>query len=526
MVSKLNVQTGLFFEPEVLGTPIGELREWRADALDPPSRANGPLRLLLQPTQKPAEVFVFGKDLGPNALGAHARSFVCPFVILPLEKRLRYSRRCGAGSFFFRWLEGRGVNDLSEVEPGLAGEAHFAGSFSPSCAILARAREGIEEVKMKRTLVLFSICAALAGCSEDAPPSEPIEVTVDTFNVALAGAFIPYESERRQPIVEAIAATESDIICLQEVWEQADKELIRDGVIAAYPHSAFFENDLDTPLDDPTDQDGEVPPAPTGVPCPDEQASDGMNVLDQMNQAVDCLVENCSTTPDATPPEDELGRTISAECASANCVGQVAGLLFGDAVQQRCYACVITQLPTSTFGTMRESCATVVNQDLAFGGQNGVMILSRHPLKNVVNWVIPGTWNRRTILSATVELPNGEELDTYCNHLTPIFDAQPINTFPYTGQYGDGMTGAAGWQAEQELQAQKLIDPRERSERRPLRSHPRRFQHRARVPRARHRRGGGGDPRLARDGLHPCLCERLHPVMYVLQHQPRHKSHR
>jgi endonuclease/exonuclease/phosphatase family metal-dependent hydrolase len=167
---------------------------------------------------------------------------------------------------------------------------------------------------------------------------------------------------------------------------------------------------------------------------------------------------NCSTTPDATPPEDELGRTTSADCASANCVGQVAGLLFGDPAQQRCYACVVTQLPTSTFGRIRESCANVVNQDLAFDGQNGVMILSRHPLKNAENWVIPGTWNRRTILSATVELPNGAELDTYCNHLTPIFDVQPINTFPYTGQYGDGMTGAAGWQAEQELQAEKLVD--------------------------------------------------------------------
>ena len=33
-----------------------------------------------------------------------------------------------------------------------------------------------------------------------------------------------------------------------------------------------------------------------------------------------------------------------------------------------------------------------------------------------------------------------------------------INTFPYTGQYGNGMTGPEGWQAEQELQAQKLID--------------------------------------------------------------------
>jgi len=207
---------------------------------------------------------------------------------------------------------------------------------------------------MKRSLVLFSIGMVSVGCNESSQPSEPIEVTVDTFNVALAGAFIPYESERRQPIVEAIAATNSDIICLQEVWNQADKELIRDGALAAYPYSALFRDDLDTPVDDPTDQNDQVPPPPTGVPCPDEEASDGMNILAQMNQAVDCVMANCSTTPDATPPEDELGRTTSAECASANCVGQVAGLLFGDAAQQRCYACVITQLPTSTFGRMRD----------------------------------------------------------------------------------------------------------------------------------------------------------------------------
>jgi endonuclease/exonuclease/phosphatase family metal-dependent hydrolase len=100
----------------------------------------------------------------------------------------------------------------------------------------------------------------------------------------------------------------------------------------------------------------------------------------------------------------------------------------------------------------------VVNQDLAFGGQNGLMILSRHPFESTEELVLPGTWNRRTILRATVALPNGAELDTYCNHLTPIFDESPINTFPYTGQYGEGMTDARGWQAEQELQAQKLLD--------------------------------------------------------------------
>ena len=178
--------------------------------------------------------------------------------------------------------------------------------------------------------------------------------------------------------MDAIAATTSDVICLQEVWEQADKEMIRDGAIEAYPHSALVVNDLDTPLDDPTDQQGEIPPAPTVVPCPDENVGED-NILDQMNDAVDCLQENCSTTPDATPPEDELGRTISQSCATDNCVVQVLGLLGGNEQQQRCYACVVTQLPTSTFGKMRDSCANVVNQDLAFDGQNGVMILVAPP---------------------------------------------------------------------------------------------------------------------------------------------------
>ena len=309
---------------------------------------------------------------------------------------------------------------------------------------------------MMRSLVFFSVLTLLAGCGDSSEARDPQDVVIDTFNVALAGAFIPFEAERRQPIADAIAASESDILCLQEVWIQADKELLRDAAVEAYPHSALFEDNLETPLDDATNQQGEVPPPPTGVPCPDVEVEEGVTIVDQMNDAVDCLQEFCSTTT----PDDEDGRTTSAGCASSNCVPTVAPLLFGDAQQQRCYACVITQLPTDTFAHMRSSCAEDPLQDLAFGGQNSVMILSRHPLKDATNWVIPGTWNRRNILSATVELPNGAELDTYCNHLTPIFAVGEfeINTFPYTGQYGDGTTGPSAWQAEQELQAEKLIN--------------------------------------------------------------------
>ena len=302
---------------------------------------------------------------------------------------------------------------------------------------------------MMRSLVVLSIFILAAGCGESSgsneggggsggtEPPAGLAVAVDTFNVALAGAFIPHEAERRPDIAEAIAASDADIICLQEVWDQADKDMIRTAAVAAYPHSADFVNTLDTLIDDATDQDGQVPPAPTEAPCAGEP------LTTQMNAAVDCLRDNCSTIPG-----DDDGQTTSEACAAAACAGVVLPLLTGSAEQQRCYACIATQLPTETFGDMRSRCPTVINQDLAFQGQNGVMILSRHPLKDAEELVIPGTWNRRTILSATAELTNGAELDVYCNHLTPIFTG-PF--FPYTGQY-------VGWQEEQELQAEKLIN--------------------------------------------------------------------
>jgi len=305
---------------------------------------------------------------------------------------------------------------------------------------------------MMRSLVLFCVSIVLVSCGDSSQPQEPQDVALVTFNVALAGAFIPYEQQRREALGEAIAAIDADIVCLEEVWTQADKDMIRAAAEAKFPNAVLFENDLDTSIDDPTDQDGQVPPAPTTVPCTDTPAFLGEGTVEeQMTAAIDCISEHCNTIA----PDDEAGQTTSTTCAEVACLAEVASLAVSpDSQQQRCYACIATQLPTSTFGEIRASCPSVINQVLAFEGQNGVMILSRHPLKNAENWVLPGTWNRRSILSATAELPNGAELDVYCNHLTPIFDSV---AYPYTGQYGNGMSGAAGWQAEQELQAQKLI---------------------------------------------------------------------
>lgn len=290
--------------------------------------------------------------------------------------------------------------------------------------------------------VLAALSLAVVACGGD-DDVEPVEVRVDTFNVALAGAFVPNEAERRGPVIAAVAALDSDIVCLQEVWEQSDKDAFRTATMAQFPHAVSFATNYDTPVDDPVDQNGMTPPAPTTPPCAGETLA--MN----LEAALTCLDENCSTMPGS----DE-GRTTSAGCAEASCVSAVATLLLGDADSLRCYSCLTTSLPTETLGDMREICTTEVNADIAFRGQSSTMILSRHPLSNAENFVLPGTWNQRVVTIATATLPNGQELDVYCNHLTPIFEGL---AFPYTGAYGEGETGPAGWEAEQRLQTEKLI---------------------------------------------------------------------
>ena len=283
------------------------------------------------------------------------------------------------------------------------------------------------------------LALALGGCGDDPPRAE---ARFDTLNVGLAGSFVPNEDARREVIPGAIAALESDVVCLQEVWTQADKEALEAAIGGTFPHIASFTHDLDTPIDDATDQEGNIPPAPTMAPC-------GTPVLEGfLDTALACVAENCSTIPGS-----EEGMTTSVECAQTNCLSAVTDLLVGGPENLQCYACLASSLPVETLSGMRELCTTEVNAGLAFRGQSGVMIASKHPLSAIDDFVMPGSWNRRVVAAATVTLPDDVAVDVYCNHLTPIFNNV---AFPYTGAYGEGRSGAPGWAAEQELQALKL----------------------------------------------------------------------
>lgn len=297
-----------------------------------------------------------------------------------------------------------------------------------------------------RTLSLAFALALLAGCGgDDAPPnSTPDTITVDSLNVALAGAFIPYETERRAAVVAAVANDPADIVCLQEVWREEDKQLIRTAAQTRFPHVVSFRHDHDTPIDTPIDPMCTVPPEPTTPPCA------GAAVRTAFEAGLRCLAQNCSTMPGS-----EMGQTTSTACARERCIADVSALLLGDAEAKRCYGCVAPNLPTETFASIRTLCTTNPRGDLAYRAQSGVMILSRYPLTNTEAKVMPGTWNRRVILRATATIPGRGPVNVYCNHLSPVFDDELA--FPYTGRFGCGMTGRTGWATEQAAQARALV---------------------------------------------------------------------
>jgi endonuclease/exonuclease/phosphatase family metal-dependent hydrolase len=292
---------------------------------------------------------------------------------------------------------------------------------------------------------LLALVATVLACSAEPTPAST-QVVIDSFNVGLAGAFIPFEPQRRAAVGAAIAQMPSDIVCIQEAWREEDKDAIVAATRTRFPHVARARHDLESTVTAGFDLDPMCPVAParTGAPCA------SMALRAALDEGLQCLARSCSTMPGS-----EMGQTTSTACAASMCVGQVGALITStepDAL--RCYGCLATALPTETIGSIRGLCTANANAGLAFGGRSGVMILSRHPLSEVETVVIPGTWNRRVITRATASLPSGRRVAVYCNHLSPVFNGV---TFPYTGRHGCDRIGAEGWATEQLAQARRLV---------------------------------------------------------------------
>jgi len=249
---------------------------------------------------------------------------------------------------------------------------------------------------MRPTLLAFPALAALASCGGNS------DFSVITYNAGLATGFVPAAEERTQPVADALAATEADIICLQEVWYEDHIQTVKDTTADTFPHS-FFPAPNQLQLDEPACQDGEL------------------------DSLLSCMEDNCT---------DICADDIPG-CLLSNCPIQFLGL------GKDCNRC--TQANVGATPSEIAAVCETETIEYSYGGSFGTGLLSKHPIVSTKELLLESTTSRRSVLHAVVDLPGGEA-DVYCTHLTAIF-----SLIPYPREEGS-------WAEEQRVQVETMVD--------------------------------------------------------------------
>ncbi len=281
-------------------------------------------------------------------------------------------------------------------------------------------------------LFVFSIaCAALLACSSgggggdssgsggsgdsggeqvDAgtPPADAGQLRVTTFNTGLLPSVVPLTDERLGPIGTAIAAHDSDVICLQEVWR--DQSAVSAAISGAYPNIY-------------------VPPSrqkfASHAPVCSAGDLEGLGL---------CVLENCL-----------FGSFF--ECLLASCNGEMNELA---AANPECAQAITAQAgrPATDILDIQDEVFSDSSPAglFSFGGSTGLILASKFPLENVqlVEFYDITTASNRAAILATVTR-GGVRHRIGCTHLQSNLDG----LIPYTGDFGS-------WEEEHQAQSRRF----------------------------------------------------------------------
>jgi hypothetical protein len=294
---------------------------------------------------------------------------------------------------------------------------------------------------------------------------------VDIFNAGLYGAFAVVESFRGPKVIEDLAArgTVSDLFCVSEVARHDDLEMpesqkayTQEALIRAaqavpngFQYFATSKSDLDTPITEPDNQNGETPDPTMMPPRPIDPPGRAACVppvnQDELKAAYDCLVANCNTEPG----RDTGVAAGGVKCFSDKCgATTLAPLLFGPPEAQQCFNClVLNGISYLPWGKAKDRCMTDTRRPFAWGGASTSLLMSKYKLNDIDQYVLPSTAFRRVALYAKMEYEPGRDIDVYCVHAPPLLGS----LMPYTGGYNNGAISAAAWQEENIWAINKVI---------------------------------------------------------------------
>ncbi|WP_168210769.1 endonuclease/exonuclease/phosphatase family protein [Persicimonas caeni] len=275
-------------------------------------------------------------------------------------------------------------------------------------------------LKVWKGLFVVAAIAALAACGDDDGEGNGTQnngepqgatATFETYNVGLARGFVPQAEARVQPVADAIAQSPADVMCLQEVWLFQDEQgewstgqidALTSGASESFPYNYFEVTEL-----------GE------SVSCSQEEA----------DPLETCVRANCDGVSN-----DEL-----STCALNNCGEELNGL------SSPCQECVFGQIGGS-IDDILNACTGDGASEFSYNGHNGLLLLSRHELRDTEITSFESTIVQRSALHAVMTVPEFGDVDVYCTHL-----AANLSDVPYPGD------AFSGYEEEQAAQIDALL---------------------------------------------------------------------
>lgn len=275
--------------------------------------------------------------------------------------------------------------------------------------------------RVLQTICVLLVALTLAACSDDTPADsadkgdaatvEAQPASFETYNVGLARGFVGHAKARVEPVAQALSQSDSDIICLQEAWltqNDANKwvsdqiDTLIDKTKGSHPYSYY-----------------EITESESSASCSAEEAE----------PLKTCAYAHC----------DEVSTDDLAGCVLEFCGDEVTNL------PDTCKTCVFGQIG-SPLDDILGTCTGEGASAYTYNGHNGLLLLSRHELKNTEFTTLESTIVQRSVLHATAALPELGDIDVYCTHL-----AANLSDVPYPGDT------FAGYKEEQAAQIDAML---------------------------------------------------------------------
>lgn len=249
--------------------------------------------------------------------------------------------------------------------------------------------------------LLAFFCAVSCGPRPQRPsvpgacnPDEPVFETL-TINWGVAPGVVDFATPRIPAIAhEAELLRGVDLMCFQELWTEESKEAV----------AAALGPDVQT----------------WWIETRGENERTGIDVCapGEIDDVASCARKRCSGEPDER-------QTI---CALEHC-RQELGMMYlrGD---RECFNCVAASVGRSIDGIVSrcvqpDPSSTVAGASRAFDGQNGVMLASPWPLKDVEAMRLRASFSNRVALFATVEEPGFGPVEVACAHISTTNELPP-----------------------------------------------------------------------------------------------------